>query len=239
MFLEVLKTKVDGAMYNSSPAENKDVCNQTWHTDPAITCLAECATIEEQTHSDIYLYTGSMEPEEAQVALKKLVKGAEEDRQWLSKTVESRGDDVLSLWTRKTINQRRSIIHKACPDIEDGAFPYLRALFDKSEWPARRRLYRNGLLLPYLNTDTLLGHEDNLLGLAHNRAAYSLSSYARVDLELVTEAYKSGLLERQYNSGCVEIGENQDEAYGSLAKFACLFPTSGHILRPLTEHKCR
>lgn len=144
-----------------------------YHDSPSSCACTTCVTyftpIDTQKTSDIQIYTSIVDDDQATKRLAKLVEEAEEHRTWLTERLETHGNDILKAWGKKNDRQRQACLP---PKLQQQKYSSIRFLHEDKPWPEKRANWRQSLLLPHLNAESLFKESYRLLALVANRSSH-------------------------------------------------------------------
>jgi hypothetical protein len=186
-------------------------------------CLPPCTCPDCQTYYytpkeqeiDRYVYTRITTDSEATAILERYTKEIRDSQQYLRRTVQQHGDEILARWRKRTKAKRAALLSHAEPDLPQHEGFVVDLNNAGTPWQTIRA-HRKYFLLPYLNVDKLVQSPSTLVGLLHTRAKDTPEEWAPFDHEQLRNTWGLGTIDVDFNAGAVLM---YGPRYGTLTKW--------------------
>ena len=138
-----------------------------------------------------------------------------EDRAYLQRQCNLRGNTILSRWKKKSRDKREACLLAADPGLFPD--PWFHRVVNDSVMPwLEKRSLRSSWLLPYLSVETLKTCHTAFLCLLDNRVRLSPEEWVLYDTWQINPAWKIGMVDLVYCETCVIM---QGPNYGQLTEW--------------------
>ena len=175
-------------------------------------CSIECRLCAEQWCTPVYLlkepYQRNYSDTEASKIIQEMKIATEDNLNYVRTLLDKHGDAITKSWPKKSVAQRALIVREAMPSMyPHKGFP-INELNKKAGTGVSRIIttmekYRQSLLLPYLDIETLSQKPTDLLALLYHRSGSLPSAWASFDNQQVAYAFRGSLISTSYNPHCV------------------------------------
>ncbi|KAI3554134.1 hypothetical protein CABS02_05549 [Colletotrichum abscissum] len=135
----------------------------------------------------------------------------------------------MSRWRKRSQEERRELLHKAVPELEESQwinsrYGYSDESFRFGERTAQRR---RQLLVPWLNVEVLKTSPAVLFALLHYRTLYPPEDFAALDCHQMESSWACGYFDVEFSAKCVVMSGPQ---YGDVVDWKAQQAHTGYTL---------
>lgn len=130
--------------------------------------------------------------------------------------ITSHGELINKRWQKKSNTKRKSFLKELRPDMIESENVFMDVINECPDAMSTRK-YRQALLLPYLNVNSLSKDGSRMLRLVHHRIRHHPEDWVPFDNRQLLPGWHAGTFEEKFNSGCVTMF---GEAYGEWKPFS-------------------
>ncbi|KAL2876384.1 hypothetical protein SGCOL_008384 [Colletotrichum sp. CLE4] len=143
------------------------------------------------------------------------VKEAQESRKHITNRLSSYVDLLMSRWRKRSQDQRRELLNKAVPELEEPQWINSRYGYseEKFRFGERTMQRRRHLLVPWLNVKVLKTSPAVLFALLHHRTLYPPEDFAPLDCRQMKLSWASGNFDVVFSAKYVVMSGSR---YGDL-----------------------
>ncbi|KAK1713108.1 hypothetical protein BDP67DRAFT_591067 [Colletotrichum lupini] len=157
------------------------------------------------------------------------VKALQESRKHITNRLRSHADLLMSRWRKRSQEERRELLHKAVPELEESQwinsrYGYSDESFRFGERTAQRR---RQLLVPWLNVEVLKTSPAVLFALLHYRTLYPPEDFAALDCHQMESSWACGYFDVEFSAKCVVMSGPQ---YGDVVDWKAQQAHTGYTL---------
>ncbi|PIB01781.1 hypothetical protein CB0940_00296 [Cercospora beticola] len=181
-------------------------------------CMTKCITCAGQwvgpVRTAVMPYERSFTDEEAAKRITDLKTNTSNNLNYTRTFLDKHGNTIVNSWKKRSPDQRKDIIRRTMPDIA----PRKGFLMDKmyrmwkmSRNTTRRSIptfatkYHKGLLLSYLDAETLSQKASDLLALLYQRTRFKPAEWASFDSLQLECFFRAPYMRTAYNPHCVQM----------------------------------
>ncbi|KAL4405852.1 hypothetical protein CABS03_12253 [Colletotrichum abscissum] len=135
------------------------------------------------------------------------VKALQESRKHITNRLRSHADLLMSRWRKRSQEERRELLHKAVPELEESQ--------------------RRQLLVPWLNVEVLKTSPAVLFALLHYRTLYPPEDFAALDCHQMESSWACGYFDVEFSAKCVVMSGPQ---YGDVVDWKAQQAHTGYTL---------
>ncbi|KAF7920587.1 uncharacterized protein EAE97_011480 [Botrytis byssoidea] len=168
-------------------------------------CDAQYRILDQQP-MDRMAYAEALNVHEAKTIAKSYADAIEDDVKYLHRMVAAHGNMIINRWRKKSRDKRTKTLQTAFFRIFPTKWNFVHDHYDHADitWQPMRE-FREALLVPWLNLETLRDDSYKLLALLHARTKYSPEQWVAFDNHSMTTSWVTGALRTEYADCCVVI----------------------------------
>ncbi|TGO16561.1 hypothetical protein BTUL_0026g00130 [Botrytis tulipae] len=161
---------------------------------------------------DRMAYAEALSVHEAKTIVKSYADAIKDDSKYLQRMVTVHGNTIVNRWKKKSCDKRTKTLQTAFPCIFPTKRNFVHVHYDHADitWQPMRE-FREALLVPWLNLETLRDDSYKLLALLHARTKGLPEQWVAFDNHSMTASWVAGGLRTEYADCCVVLyGSNYD-----------------------------
>ncbi|KAK1674804.1 hypothetical protein BDP55DRAFT_716232 [Colletotrichum godetiae] len=168
-----------------------------------------------EQHAYSHSYHHSISDTSAANTASAYVKEAQESRKHITNRLSSYVDLLMSRWRKRSQDQRRELLNKAVPELEEPQWINSRYGYseEKFRFGERTMQRRRHLLVPWLNVKVLKTSPAVLFALLHHRTLYPPEDFAPLDCRQMKLSWASGNFDVVFSAKYVVMSGSR---YGDL-----------------------
>ncbi|TEY43689.1 hypothetical protein BOTCAL_0363g00100 [Botryotinia calthae] len=179
---------------------------------PIGSCTASCTECNAQYRTldmqavDRLAYAKALSIHEAKTIANSYANAIKDDLEYLRCMVAVHGNTIINRWRKKSRDKRDKTLQTAFPLIFPTKWNIVHVHYDCADvtWQPTRE-YRDALLVPWLNLETLRDDPYKLLALLHARTKYSPEQWVAFDSHSMNAMWETGGLRTEYADCCVVL----------------------------------
>ncbi|KAG7043857.1 ycfA-like protein domain-containing protein [Colletotrichum scovillei] len=184
---------------------------------------------ESQQHTYSHSYHHSISDTSAINIASTYVKELQERRKHITNCLSSHADLLMSRWRKRSQEERRELLHKAVPELEEWQWIYSRYGYSVESFRYGERTVqrRRQLLVPWLNVEVLKTSPAVLFALLHYRTLYPPEDFATLDCRQMELSWVHGYFDVEFSAKCVVMSGPR---YGEIVDWDAQQAHSGYTL---------
>ncbi|KAF7890046.1 uncharacterized protein EAF02_002461 [Botrytis sinoallii] len=166
-------------------------------------CNAQYRTLDLQP-IDRLAYAEALSVHEAKTIAKSYADAIKDDFKYLHRMVVVHGNTIINRWRKKSRDKRTKTLQTAFPRMFSTKWNLVHVHYDYADvtWQPMRE-FRETLLVPWLNLETLRDDPYKLLALLHARTKYSPEQWVAFGNHSMRASWETGALRTEYADCCV------------------------------------
>ncbi|TGO50030.1 hypothetical protein BOTNAR_0408g00060 [Botryotinia narcissicola] len=155
---------------------------------------------------DRMAYAEALSVHEAKTIAKSYADAIKDDLKYLQHMVTVHGNTIINRWRKKSHDKRTKTLQTTFPCTFPTKWNFVHVHYDHADitWQPMRE-FREALLVPWLNLETLRDDPYKLLALLHARTKYSPEQWVAFDNHSMTASWVTEALRTEYADRCVVL----------------------------------
>ncbi|KAM3418293.1 hypothetical protein BST61_g4293 [Cercospora zeina] len=190
-------------------------------------CMTKCTVCAGQYfgpgQAAMLPYSRSFTDEEAAKQITELKTATANNLNYTRTFLDKHGTTIVKLWTKRSGNQRKEVIRQVMPDIAPRQGFVVDEILKRQKFSGGQRViptfaakHHKGLLLPYLDMETLSQRPHDILALLYQRTRSKPADWLPYDSFQLDPMFRFPFLRTSYNPHCVQMHGGQ---YGQLVSW--------------------